>query len=137
MSKLQSYKRILSSDFNDEDRQLVDQLAGSINTVIDDHQYTLNGKVSLRDNIYCTVKDIEVTVDAAGGTGGTRVTVNNPQVQALGMQVIQVTNVSNSSIYPVGQPFITYSQLESSILLNNITGLLPGYRWRLRVIVWN
>lgn len=137
MSKLQSYKRILSSDFNKEDQELVDQLAGSLNTVIDDHQYTLSGKVSLTDNIYCTVKDIDITVDANGGTGNARISVNNPTVQVLGFDVIRVSNLTNSAIYPTGQPFISFTQLEGSILINNITGLLPGYRWRLKIIAWN
>ena len=137
MSKLQSYKRIISSDYNSDDRELVDQLAGSLNTVIDDHQYTLNGKVSLKDNIYCTVKDIDLNIDANGGAGGTRFTVNNPQVPVLGISVIRADNLSNSSIYPTGQPFVSFTQLESSIMINNISGLPPGSRWRIRIIAWN
>lgn len=137
MSKLQSYKRIISSDFNEDDRELVDQLASSLNTVIDDQLYTLNGKVSLSDNLYCTVKDVDLVVDVSGGTQNTRFVVNNPTVPVSGIQIIRATNLSNSNVYPTGQPFMTFTQLEGSILINNITGLLPGYRWRVRVIAWN
>lgn len=137
MSKLQSYKRIISSDFEEEDQALVDQLAQSLNTVIDDELYTLNGKVSLADNIYCTVREVDLTVDVNGGTGNTRFNVNNPTVPVIGIDVVQVTNLSNSNIYPTGTPFISYTQLGGSVMINNITGLLPNYRWRIKLIAWN
>lgn len=136
MGKLQSYKRIITSDYQTEDQELIEQLGASLNDVIDDHQNLLSGKITLRDNIFCTVKDVELTVDANGGTGNTRIGLNTNN-QVIGTLVILATNLTNSSIYPVSAPFISFTQLEKSLLLNNITGLPPGYRWRLRIVAWN
>lgn len=137
MTKLQSYKRIISSDFEEKDKQLVEQLADSLNTVIDDMQYALNNKLSLTDNIYCSVRDVTLTVDASGNVADTRVNVGNVTVPVKGTNVILVTNLSNPAIYPVGQPFISFTQLSGGIMINNITGLLPNYRWSIRFIAWN
>lgn len=137
MGKLQSYKRILSSDYSKEDQPLVEQLATSINDSVEEHQFTLNGRISLNDNLFCTVRDIIITVDANGSTGNARFTVNNAQVPVSGTQVIRVTNLTNSAIYPTGTPFISFTQLEGSILINNITNLVTGHRWSIRVIAWN
>jgi hypothetical protein len=137
MSKLQSYKRIISTDYEPEDRELVDQLAISLNSAIDDALYTLNGKVNLVDNIHCSVRDVILTPDASGGTSNTRFSIQNVPSPVQGCQVIKVTNLSNNLIYPTGTPFITFTQLDNSILINNITNLATGYRWQVRVIVWH
>ena len=137
MTKLQSYKRIISSDFEEEDKALVEQLADSLNTVIDDMQYALNNKLSLTDNLYCSVKDVTLSVDSSGNVKDTRVNLDNTTVQVKGIQVIQVSNLTNPSIYPTGCPFISWTQLSGGIMINNITGLLPNYRWQVRFIAWN
>lgn len=136
MGKLQSYKRIISSDYPEEQQKMAEMIGESVNSAVDDILYTLNNKVTLKDNVACTVRDVELTVDAGGGTGNARFSITD-RTQVIGILVIQALNLTNSSIYPTGAPFISFTQLDNSILINNITGLLPGYRWRVRIVAFN
>ena len=137
MPKLKSYKRIITSDYEPEDQELVEQLADTINDAFNDVYFTLNGRVELSNNIFCTVRLVDVTVDS-NGIPTSRITMglNNSQ-PVIGCQVIMAINQTNSAIYPTGAPFISYTQLDQALLINHITGLQPNMRYTLRIVAYN
>lgn len=138
MPALKSYKRIITQDYEAEDEKLIEQLGGTVNDAFNDVYFVLNGKVDLRTNIACTVKDIEITVNANGTPlNRTVFTVKNQTVPVAGITVIFAQNLTNSAVYPTSQPFVSFTPVESGILINNITGLQPNQRYLVRLIAWN
>lgn len=137
MPKLRSYKRLITKDFKKEDQELIEQLGGTINDSFNELYFALNGRIELTNNLYCTVRLVDVTVDANGiPTNQTTMTLNNTQ-PVIGCQVIQAVNQVNTAAYPTGAPFITFTQLDQALLLNHITGLQPNTRYTLRIVAYN
>lgn len=139
MPKLKSYRRIITSDFDPEYKKIIENLGSNINDGFADLFFAVNGRLSLRDNLYCTVKDVDVIVNAAGNpVVRTVFTTINPTVPVLGISVISAVNQENSSVYPTGYPFISYTQVDGGgVLINNITGLQPNQRYTIRLVAWN
>jgi hypothetical protein len=137
MPKLKSYKRIITSDYEKDSQPLVEQLGDTLNDAFNDIYFTLNGRVELSNNIACTVRFVDVTVDANGiPTSRTTFSVNNT-LPVIGCQVIQALNQTNSAVYPTGAPFISYTQIDQALLINHITGLQPNMRYTLRIVAYN
>ena len=137
MAKLRSYRRIVTSDYEQEQQQLVEKLADPINDSFNEVYFTLNGRVDLTNNVFCTVRLVDVIVNASGvPVNRTSFGLNNTQ-PVIGCQVLQAINQTNSSIYPTGAPFITFTQSEQSIIINHVTGLQPNMRYTLRIVAYN
>jgi len=137
MGKLKSYKRIITSDFQEEDQEMIEQLGGTLNDSFNEIYSAINGRISLVDNIYCTVRVVDVTLDANGfPVSRTTFSLNNIQ-PVIGCTVIQALNQTNSAIYPTSAPFISYTQLDQSLVINHITGLQPNMRYTLRIVAFN
>lgn len=137
MSKLKSYKRIITSDFEKEDQGMIEQLGGSVNDAFNELYFTMNGRVDLTNNLYCTVRLVDVIVDSNGTpTNRTTFSLNNTQ-PVIGCQVIMAINQTNSAVYPTGSPFLSYTQLDQVLLINNITGLQANQRYTLRIVAYN
>lgn len=137
MAKLPSYKRIITSDYSEEDRPMIEQLGGSVNDAFNQVFFTLNGRVDLRNNLFCSVRDVDVTLDANGLPINRTTFGLNSTTQVIGCIVISAINQTNSAIYPTSAPFISFSQLDNSILINHITGLQAGMRYTLRIVAFN
>lgn len=137
MAKLPNYKRIITSDFEKENQKMIEQLGRVINDGFNQVYFTLNGRVDLRNNVFCTVRDVDVTLDS-NGIPVSRTTFNlNSTQSVIGCQVISAVNQTNSAVYPTGAPFISFTQLDGAILINHITGLQANNRYSLRVVAYN
>lgn len=137
MSKLSTYKRIITSDFEKEDQKMIEQLGRPVNDAFNQIYYTLNGRVDLTNNIFCTVRTVDVVVDASGiPVSRTTITLNNTQ-PVIGCQVLMAMNQVNSNTYPTGAPFISFTQLDQALLINHITGLQANQRYTLRIVAYN
>lgn len=135
--KLPNYKRIITSDFEEEDQEMIEQLGRSVNDAFNQVYFTLNGRVDLANNLFCTVRVVDVVVDSTGApVSRTTVSLNNTQ-PVIGCIVLQAVNQTNSNIYPTGAPFISFTQLDQALLINNITGLQPNMRYTLRIVAFN
>ena len=136
--KLSSYKRILTSDFKPEERQLVDKLAGGINDMFDQLVQALNKRLTLTDNFQATVRDVDIVVGVDGvPTSATSFGLDVSGIPVTGIQVIRAENLTNSAIYPLGQPFVSFIQLNNTVRILHVSGLQPNNRYRLRVIAYN
>jgi hypothetical protein len=138
MAKLKSFRRIITTDYDQKYSDLVEKMGSVINDSVTDILFTLNGRLDIRSNFYCTYKEIEVTVDATGTpTSRTVFTLTNPGVQVIGLSLLYAANQDNPSVYPTTAPFISWVQVDNGILINNITGLQANNRYKLRIIAWN
>jgi hypothetical protein len=137
LPKLRSYRRIITSDYEKEQQPLVEKLADPVNDSFGELYFTLNGRVDLANNVYCTVRQVDIIVDANGiPVNRTSFGLNSTQ-PVIGCTVLQVINQTNSASYPTGAPFITFTQLDQSILINHITGLQPNQRYTIRIVAFN
>ena len=135
--KFPSFKRIVKTDFEAEDQNLVEKLSLPINSGFSNLYKALEGNLNLRDNVACVIKDVDVIVDATGiPTTKTGMSLDDTTQRVDGITVIRVDNLNTATIYPDTAPFISFQQSEKTILFNHITGLQAGYNWRIRVIAW-
>lgn len=134
--KLPSFRRIISTDYPKEFKQLVDLMAVSLNNGIEVLYQALNNQLTLRDNIKCTIKDVTLTVDSSGNPINTTTILLNANTKVEGSQVLLALNQVNSSVYVTSGPFITGSQNGTSFIINNITGLQANTEYLIRVLVY-
>jgi predicted nucleotidyltransferase len=140
--RLPNFKRLFENDFTDEEKPLVSKLAGSLNQGIENLYLALSKRLTLRDNIQCTIKDIDVIVDS-NGKPTTLTTFRlddsliNQNVSILGCQVLNAVNLTNTSNYVYSCPFISWTQISNGIQINHITGLIPGNKYNLRIVAFN
>lgn len=133
--RLPSFKRLFSTDFKKDYKDLIDQLSLSLNNGIDILYTALNNNLTFRDNFSATVKDITVTVDANGKptSGGSFQLNSNAKID--GILILSAINQTNSAVYPNSGVFISGAQSGNTYNINNVTGLQAGQSYTLRVIV--
>lgn len=134
--KLKSYRRLITQDFEEEDQKLIEQMSSPINNAFNELYFTLNGRTSLRDNLFCTIKEIEIIVDANGKPNVTTSFILDKQGQVIGTDVLDAKNLTNSALFPTGKPFISFIQNGNSVIINNITNLQANNRYFIRVIAF-
>lgn len=134
--KIPTYKRVRKEDFPTEFQDVVETLGSSINDGLEQVNTVLQGRVDLKNNIYCQVKEIDIAVDSSGIPTIETIIQKSSQTKLEGMEVIQATNLTNTSVYPTSHPFITFTELQTGILLNHITGLPVNNTFRLKTILW-
>jgi outer membrane protein assembly factor BamA len=135
--KLPSFKRIFTADYPKEFKQLVDTLSVSLNNGIEVLYQALNGQLTLTDNLKATVKDVTVTVDSTGKPKQPSVFTLNTGLSKLdGLTVLSAINNTNSGIFPTSGVFISFSQNNSSVIINNITGLQADQSYTLHIVAY-
>lgn len=131
MPKLASYRRIITNDFKDpEQKKLIEQLSLPINYSFNELYFAANGRLGLKDNIYCTVKDVQIEKGI-----GSSFNLDKPGV-VLGCTVISAINMTNSAVYPTSQPFVSFVQNGDSVIINNISGLQADQLWVIKIVAW-
>lgn len=134
--KLPTYKRLQTADFDTEYKELIDGLGFSVNDGIGVLFDALNRKVSLKDNIAASVKDVELSVDSAGQVvnGGIfNVDIPGPY---LGLEIMKADNLTNSAIYPTAAPWATWNVVTNGIQIIHVSGLPAKNNFKLRVLIW-
>lgn len=141
--KLPSFKRLYEQDFDKDDRDLVKRLGDTLNTDLENVYLALSNRISLVDNVQCTVKTIQISVNAEGKPqnitgfqlnrqGGTQAVSS-----VIGCQVIKAINLTNPTVYPTSCPFITFSQNETILTIEHIAGLPQNNLFELVIVAYN
>jgi hypothetical protein len=134
--KLPLFKRLRKDDYPEEQQTIIESIAFSINTAVEGIISALNKNVSIRDNILCTTKDVDVTVDSAG--------IPSPEVSVsidftgnvYGIQVLKVDNLTNSAGYPTSGVTVSFNQTPKGIQITHITGLSTNNKYRIRLVMY-
>lgn len=135
--KLPSFKRLFTTDFDEEYQDLVNKISASLNDGFENVYNALNRRLTLEQNIACTVRDFPVTVDADGEPlTDTFVKLDNT-LPILGTSIIKATNQINPNTYPTGQPFVIGELTNSGWRVLNVSGLQANQPYILKVILWN
>mgnify|MGYP001558008229 CR=1 len=135
--KLGSFKRINTTDYPEDNQELIETLGRQLNDGIEQVYFTLNGKLTFDDNFAATVKDVEVTVGANGNPiNRTSVVLNTTNI-VKGTLVVSAVNVSNKGVFPTGAPFVSFTQSGGLLFIDNVTNLQPNNRYIIRLIALN
>ncbi len=130
MGKIQIPKDIRSEDFKEEERALVDKIAGSYNEFSRDVYRVLTNGLDY-DNLNRQVATVIVTMSATGTV------TQEPKIKLTtagrirGVQVLNAVNVNNINVYPTGAPFVSWSVNSNLLTILNITGLQPNSQYQL------
>lgn len=134
--KIPLYRRIYKTDYSDESQPLVEKMALSINNGFDVLYDLANNKLTLVDNFNGTVKDITLILDSSGNPTDTNSISLNSGSRIIGVQVLKATNLSSNTTYPSNAPFVSFTQTERGLTINNVTGLQAGDKWQLTVVAY-
>jgi chloramphenicol O-acetyltransferase len=115
---------------------LVEKLSLTVNNGFEVVYNAMARNVSLADNIACTIKVLNVRVDSSGTPTSSLSFKIDTVGQIKGIEVIRAENQTNSNVYVTSHPFISYTQDNTTITVNNITGLPANNTFNLTVIAW-
>lgn len=118
-------------------------LAFPINTAMDSIFDIFNRKISLKDNILCIVKDVDVKVDSRGVPKPVVGFSSDLATPVQGISIINVLNLDNAKSYPNGGLTLSFAQNGNVINITHISGLYPtggttslSDKFRIKVIAW-
>lgn len=134
--RLPSFKRLFKNDYEEQYQTLIDRLSSSLNIGIEVLYDALNRRLTIKDNVAATVKDVNVTVNSNGLPNATTSFALDISNQVLGLEVIKADNLTNPTTYPTSGIIINYTQNGTNVLINHVTGLQSGQTYRLRIIAW-
>jgi len=125
--KLQAPKRILTEDFEEDDRSMAGKL-GSIQNTYNEEVYLLSsGNITIGDNINQELKTLKVTVNSSGVPITKIAFQNRLKGKVQGMNVIR-TFGKNSVL---SAPFIEFAEVSQVINLTKIIGLVADVEYQL------
>lgn len=135
--KLPNFRRLIKSDYSKEYESLIEKLSFSINNGIEVLYQVFNKAISLKDNIACTLKDIDVEVKEDGSVK-TLTTFNlDTQGKVAGVLVLNAVNTRTSSVLPNSGIFVSFTQESSKVFISNIKGLPPNQPFRLTLVAFD
>lgn len=135
--KLESFRRINIEDYTQEEQDLIQKLASTLNVALDLIYLALSNRLTFADNIDSTTTSFTVKLDADGvPKTGTSFALNVNAGVTPTASGINVINAS-STTFPTGAPFISFTQSGATISINHITGLAADVAWTLNVIAYH
>lgn len=135
--RLPSFLRLNKGDYSQDQQDLIGKLAASLNISIQVIYDALNGKTNLTDNIDCKVADVTLAVDSSGNPISSTTFIINNNSTVRGLSLIKAQNITNTNIYPTSSPFISFTQINNTVRIDNISGLQANNQYTLRIIAWN
>jgi len=133
MAKIEGYKRVQKESVPEEQRAIVDAFGNSINPLAEQVVNAFNGNITTGDNLNREYKQVDVEVLSSGNPKNTTEFQLSKlsSIQITGISVIKAENLTSSTTYPTGCPFISYTQNGRVITIKNITGLPASNKYRL------
>lgn len=132
MARLTNLKRLLKEDFPEDDQEFVDKLAAALNPFLEQINQAFNKNINF-DNLSREL----ITIDVENGTGGKLKTITQFKFsltnRILGLNIIKVENLTNSSIYPTAAPWISWSPNGNIITVSQATGIQDNNKYRLTI----
>lgn len=123
MAKLSNPQRVTKENVPEEYRNIVESVGSPYNDFSDQVYYALNGNLTVTDNLNMQYKDIELKVNNDGTPTLTTQYKSTLKTRTKGIQVIRVQNLTNPSTYPIGAPFVTFTENNQVITILHVTGL--------------
>lgn len=136
MSKIPSYRRIIKTDYPSELQDSIEKLSFSINPAFEILFDILNKKLTLRDNLKCSVKEF-ITKVKTNGQPYNKITLPLDFLGPIdGCLVLNAINIKNPEQGVAGAPFISFTQNGNNIIINNIKGLHVDHEYSLKILIF-
>lgn len=133
MGRLDNVRRILREDFDKEYQDMIDKLAYTLNSFMDQVVAQVNGNIDFT-NLNQELVTFTMTVDANGTPVGNNL-FKVSQTGIAGFIVINAVNKTDSTSYPTHTPMIFGVTSGSTVKVNKIKGLTANEKYELTVMV--
>lgn len=134
--RLPNFKRINTVDFPKEDQQLVEKLGESYNVGMDLVYQALSRRLTINDNLQAAERTVELQVDSNGKPKNDVFVNTDLGVPIRNIIVGKAENLTNSTGYPTGAPWITWDNTQNGIQIVNVKNLLASNTYRLRIVMF-
>lgn len=135
--RLPSFRRLFSTDYDQQYKDLLDGLSGTINSGIEVIYEALNNRLTFSENFAATIGEFNVKVDENGTPQGLTSFKLNNTLKVIGLFVIYATDNTSVGSYPPGAIFVSFTQKDQIMTINNVRGLTPGNIYTIRVVALN
>lgn len=131
-------KRLKSEDFPEEQRELVDRIAGSLNDFVEQTIFLLTKRVDFK-NLNQTIANVNIT---SGSTNTTDGSIRSPVTiktdingKIVGTVLINLVNKTNPIALPTNQPFVSYTINQNLITIQKVYGLNNTSEYTLTLLI--
>lgn len=135
MAKISNPKRITKEGFPKDYQDLVDPIGIPVNDFSDEIFNAINGNLTVTDNLNMQYKDISLSVDSSGNPKNKTQFQSTLKSRMKGVIVIKLQNLTNTSTYPTSTPFVSYSENDLLITINNVSGLVADNKYTITLLV--
>lgn len=135
--KLSQLTRITEEDFAQEDLELIQKLARSLNPFLEQVSQAMSKNIDF-DNLNQEVLTFTLKVDALGKPLTTSQIRHSLKTRPKGLVCVSARNLTNPTTYPTGTPFVSFSFSGSDysvLTINAISGLPANMDFELTLIV--
>lgn len=133
MGKTPDLKRIAKEDFPPEDHPLIEKLAFPLNSHMEQVRNLFNKGIDF-ENLAQELVTLPVQTNDKSKPISTLTFKSNLRNKVKGIIVISANITSSTLSYVTQYPFISFSQNESIITINNISGLSPETKYELLLL---
>lgn len=130
MATVNNKKTLRVEDFGEDQKELVERLAFTINPFMDEVISAFNGRIDL-SNLTFEFKTFSLVVESGVPKTPTKFSVDG---RVLGIIVIKVNNLTNNNNLTAA-PFLTYSESGNLVTVKHITGLADSTNYRVTALV--
>ena len=133
--KLNNVRQIRAEDFEKDLQQPMGQLGSIVNAFMQEVVEMTDGRIDFENRVE-VLKDVDMTFDS-NGTPTLNNKINGGKTGIRGIQVIRAVNLTKTTTYASGQPYMSFTPLAGGFIqVNNITNLTPNDKWRLTIIIY-
>lgn len=134
--RLPNYKRVLTTDFDQENQDLVEQLGESLNPGIESLYQALNKRLTIGDNFQATENDVILSVFSNGNVRNETFVNIDFGTTVRTVSIGKLENLTTPGIWPTSAPYIFWENTPTGIKVLNVTGLTPGISYKLRLVMY-
>jgi len=137
--KLPSFKRINKTDFDEEDRKLIDKLSFLLNNPIETLFQLVNKRISLADNINSNIKTVVVRCTNSDGTLQSQPELVIDFIKdfpILGLDLKRAESNTIPKVYPTSGIHVSFDVTTTGIKITNVVGLPVGVDFTLTLVIW-
>lgn len=128
-----NFSRLDKGDFKKEYQDLVDRLGYILNPFMEQTNKAFKGKIDFQ-NLNQQIFTINVIVDASGTPVQKTQYKSTLNTKVFGVSVLSATNSTSPSSYPSATPFVSFTQAEDIVTINNISGLTANNKYSLNIL---
>ncbi|PCI45890.1 MAG: hypothetical protein COB41_00435 [Proteobacteria bacterium] len=135
MGRVPDIKRLRKEDFDSEYQPMMERVAYSVNTFMEQVISVLNKNVDF-NNLNQQVVSYNISLDSSGTVINAPNIKTNLKSKPAGVLCISASNVNDPNIFPISQPFVNIGIINSTtVSVQNISGLQADSTYQLTLLI--